>query len=315
MTRALVTGATGFVGRAFVSSARGAGYRVTRALREKGQEAVGTEDVVIGSIGPGTEWGRALEEVEVVVHLAARVHVMRERAADPDAAFREVNTLGTERLARSAAAAGVRRLVYLSSVKVQGERTEGRPFRESDPPSPADPYARSKLAAEEVLASVAAATGLEVVIIRPPLVYGPGAGGNFARLVRLIGWGFPLPLGGLENQRSLVSLDNLCDLMLHCLTHPGAAGGTFLLSDGRDLSTPELITLLGTGLGRRPRLFRFPLVPLEILARGTGHLEEWRRLADSLQVDITRARERLGWVPPRSCEEALAAAAASFRNR
>ncbi len=298
----LVTGGNGFVGSALVAALARLGRPVRPAMRA----ASGAGAVAVGAIGPATDWAAALAGVECVVHAAARVHVLQEAAADPLAAFREVNVAGTRRLAEQAAAAGVRRLVYLSSVKVHGERTApGSPFAADDPPAPEDAYALSKWEAEQALAQVAAATGLEVVVVRPPLVYGPGVGGNLLRLLRLVERGWPLPLALVENRRSLVGLDNLIDLLITCLDHPAAAGKAFLVSDGVDLSTPELIRKMAAALGRRARLLPAPPALLRLAARLLGRAAEADRLLGSLQVDIAATRRLLGWSPPLAVEEGL----------
>lgn len=260
----------------------------------------------VGDIGPATDWTTVLNGVDCVVHLAARAHVMDDSAPEPLAAYREVNVAGTRRLAEQAAAAGVRRLVMVSSIKVNGERTApGAPFLFSDPPAPEDAYGLSKWEAEQALWLVAAETGLEVVVVRPPLVYGPGARGNFQRLLRWVARGLPLPLGAVENRRSLVALDNLVDLLRVCIDHPAATGQTFLVSDGEDLSTPELIRRLAAAMGRKPRLLPVPPALLRLGGWLLGRSGEVARLLGSLQVDIAHTREILGWTPPISVQEGL----------
>jgi nucleoside-diphosphate-sugar epimerase len=301
----LVTGANGFVGSALCRRLRASGHPFRKAVRK----ASGDDEWSVGDIGACTYWLHALAGVEVVIHLAARVHVMHETAVDPLQAFREVNVAGTERLARQSVAAGVRRLVYVSSIKVNGERTVDAPFRESDAPAPKDPYAVSKAEAEAALWRVATETGLEVVVIRPPLVYGPACGGNFGRLLKLVALGVPLPVGRAENWRSLVSRDNLVDFMMTCAEHPGAAGECFLVSDGEDLSTSELIRRLGMAMGRSVRLLRLPEGGLRAAGRLIGRGCEVERLCSSLQVDIGKARQLLGWVPPVPLDAGLRQAA------
>jgi len=297
-----VTGATGFVGSSLCRVADGKGLRVRRALRQDD----GQGGVVVGDLGPDTDWSPALEGVDAVVHLAARVHVMDEEAEDPLAEFRLVNAAGTENLARQAAEAGVQRLVFLSTIKVNGESTPpGQSFTPDDPPNPQDPYAVSKYEAEQALRQVEKETGLEVVIIRPPLVYGPGVKGNFLRLIQLVQKGYPLPLGLVQNKRSLVAIDNLVDLIITCVKHPAAAGQTFLISDGEDLSTPELVRKIARAMGKKPRLVPVPLVMLRLAGRITGKSAEVERLLGSLQVDISGTREMLGWTPRISADEAI----------
>lgn len=278
-------------------------------------EGTTIEVAPVGSIGPDTDWGAALSGVDTVVHLAARVHVTDETAADPMAAFRQVNVLGTERLARSAAAAGVRRLVFLSSVKVNGEGTRGRAYTEGDAPAPEDGYARSKWEAERGLARIADETGLEVVVLRPPLVYGPGVKANFLALMRAIDRGLPLPLGAIDNRRSLLFVGNLADAVVRCIGHPGAAGKTFLLRDGEDVSTPELIRRLARALERPARLFPFPPALLKLAAGLAGRREAADRLLGSLTVDDSRIRRELGWAPPHGLDQGLRITAAWYRSR
>lgn len=311
----LVTGATGFVGRALCMHLVANGYGVRGTCRKNADDLVaGTVAVPLDGIGPNTRWEHALAGVEAVIHLAARVHVMHDRASDPLAEFREVNTYGTENLARQAAAAGVRRLVYVSSIKVNGDATHGQPFSESDAPAPGDPYGTSKWEAEQLLRRIATETGLEVVIIRPPLVYGPNVGGNFLRMLKLISSGIPLPLASVHNRRSLVSVWNLCDFVQRCAAHPAAAGQTFLVSDGEDLSTPDLFCRLAEGLGRKPRLFGFPSPWLSTMGRLLGQSAVIERLIGSLQIDSRKARELLDWRPPASVAEGLRRTAEWYRR-
>ncbi len=309
----LITGATGFVGRALSSETTSRGYSVLQAVRKIPLE-IG--QIFIADINGGIDWTEALDKVDSVVHLAARVHVMSDKSADPSAEFRRVNVEGTVNLARQAAAAGVRRFVYLSSIKVNGEFTEvGLPFTADDDPAPEDPYGVSKQKAEQALRQIAAETGLEVVIIRPPLVYGPGVKANFASMMRWLASGTPLPLAGVTaNRRSLVALDNLVDLIVTCLHHPAAANQTFLVSDGEDLSTAELLKRMGAALGQPARLFS---VPLTLLKLGTTVLNKpgiYQRLCSSLQLDISKTRQLLGWAPPISVDEGLRRAAEGFRS-
>jgi nucleoside-diphosphate-sugar epimerase len=291
----LVTGADGFIGRALGPALEASGYQVRAAVRTAGS-APG-EAVVVGDIGPATDWREALRGADAVIHLAARVHVMRERASDPLAAFRHTNVEGTAQLARAAAAAGVRRLVYVSSVKVNGERTTVRPFTEADPPAPEDDYGRSKWEAESVTRQVASGTGLELVVVRPCLVYGPGVKGNLRALLAALARGVPLPLGSVRNRRSLVGLDNLCGLLVRCVEQAAAAGESFLAADGEDLSTPEMVRALATGIGRPARLFPVPVPLLEAAGALAGRREAVERLTGSLQLDAGKARRVLGWVP------------------
>lgn len=309
----LVTGATGFVGQAVVGRLlhNTPSGRVAAAVRQRG--AMGTsrvEEHVIADLSARTDWSHALDGVDTVIHCAARVHVMRDHAADPLDQFRRVNVQGTLQLARQAAAMGVRRFVFLSSVKVNGEATlPACPFTPDDLPAPQDAYGVSKHEAELGLRQLAHDTGLEVVIIRPPLVYGPGVKANFASMMRWLGHGVPLPLGAIDNRRSLVALDNLVDLVHLCVMHPAAAQQTFLVSDDDDVSTTRLLRCMGAALGRPARLIPVPSVVLERLARLIGQRAVARRLCDSLQVDITKTRDLLDWRPPLTLIQGLRKAA------
>jgi nucleoside-diphosphate-sugar epimerase len=307
MKRAImVTGGSGFVGGALCQLLKTKKFDFKLALRESLPVSYGRSNVVIPSLDGQTDWSLALFEVDAVIHLAARVHVMHEVTKDPLTAFRKANVLGTLNLARQAAAAGVRRFVFVSSVKVNGEETHSlRPFCEDDLPAPQDPYAISKLEAEQGLRAIATATGMEVVIIRPPLVYGPGVRANFSALLRAVSLGLPLPLGAIQNQRSLIALDNLADFIVTCTTHVNAANQTFLISDGEDLSTPELIYRIAYALNKKPHLFPMPIWSLNAFARLLGKRNALQRLAGNLQVDISKARSLLNWVPPISLDEGL----------
>jgi nucleoside-diphosphate-sugar epimerase len=269
-------------------------------------ESAASDLVVVGDIHELTDWQAALRGVDTVVHLAARVHVMNDSAVDPLAAFRRVNVDGSLNLARSAYLAGVRRYVFMSSVKVNGEATQtGQPFSESDAPHPQDAYGQSKYEAEVGLQRIATDTGMEVVIIRPPLVYGPGVKANFASLMRAVQSGWPLPLGAICNQRSLVALDNLVDFIVTCITHPRAANQTFLVSDGQDLSTPELIRGLARAAGVPAQLWPVPVWLLGAAARLLGREDALQRLCGNLQVNSNKANDLLDWSPILSVEQGL----------
>jgi len=303
----LMTGATGFVGRALMARLlKKEAWRVRCAVRvAEGHLPAGVEGTVVGDIGPGTRWERSLPGVDVVIHLAARVHVMRDSAAHPLTEFRRVNRDGTIRLARAAANAGVHRLVFISSVKVNGESTSpGRPFRESDAPAPTDPYGISKSEAEAALFALGAESGMEICVIRPTLVYGRGAGGNFRSLVQWLDWGVPLPLGSVrDNRRSLLGIGNLVDLITTCVHHPAAANQVFLAGDGEDMSTTQLIQRLAIAMGRPARLIPVPPGLLTAAARLLGRRDVAQRLLGSLQVDIAKAGRLLCWKPPISVDE------------
>lgn len=313
--RILVTGASGFVGTALVQRLlQDPAAQIVAAARTPpttGWSRV--EPALTGDLGPQTDWRQPLADTEVVVHLAARVHVMHDQAVDPLAACRRVNVEGTLRLARQAIDAGVRRFVYLSSIKVNGEHTDaGQPFRADDHVTPNDPYGISKLEAEKGLRALAAGSGLQVVILRPPLVYGPGVRANFRSMMGWLRRGLPLPLGAVNNRRSLIALDNLCDLIAICTQHPAATGQTFLASDGEDVSTPELLLRLGAALGTPARLLPLPAGLLQRLLVILGQRSVAQRLCASLQVDIGPTRALLGWQPPLSLDEGLRRTAQAF---
>ena len=314
--RVLVTGANGFVGRALCRELRHHNWPVIAVLRREGDRTEGCETHLVEDIGPDTEWEAALAEVESVVHLAARVHVMREGTADPLAAYRHTNVDGTLQLARVAAAGTrVKRFVYVSSVKVLGKTSPNGSFTESSFPNPQDPYAISKWEAENGLAEIACGSGMDLVILRPPLVYGPGVKGSFLSLLRLVDLGLPLPLGAITNRRSLLYLGNLVDAIRLCLSRPTAPGRTFLLRDSEDLSTTELIRRLAAALGRRTALFSMPEPLLWITARCVGRRAEAERLLGSLTVDDRRIRAELAWKPPYTVNEGLAQTVAWFRTK
>jgi nucleoside-diphosphate-sugar epimerase len=305
----LVTGADGFVGRGVVGRLSRAD-RPTRSATRSGKGRT----FAVGDISDAIDWAPALVGVTAVVHLAARVHVMRETQAEPERAFRRVNVDGTVRLAKAAAQQGASRFVYLSSIKVNGERTgPGRPFLASDQPAPVDAYGISKLEAEQALLAIGAETGMEIAIIRPPLVYGPGVGGNFRSLLRLVDSGLPLPLRSLDNRRSMISIDNLSDLILRCIDHPGAVG-TFLASDNCDVSTTQLLRSLARHLGEPSLLWPLPPAALVVGASLVGRKSMAYRLCDSLQVDISATMSRLDWRPPNSLDDGLAMVAKDYRN-
>lgn len=302
-----MTGATGFVGKALCAPlVRSNPVRV--AVRNSAVKGLPDGvDVAQRRLSPDQDWSDALVGVRVVVHCAARVHVMKEEAADPLAEFRRVNVDGTLRLASQAAGAGVKRFVFVSSIKVNGEQTQfEEPFTADQQANPSDPYGISKMEAEKGLRALAQETGMEVVIIRPPLVYGPGVKANFLAMMRWLWGGVPLPLGAVtENRRSLVGLDNLVDLIVTCIDHPAAANQTFLVSDGEDLSTAALLQRMGRALGRPARLIPVPVGFVKLGAALAGRASVAQRLCGSLEVDITKTREMLGWSPPVSVDEGL----------
>lgn len=291
----LVTGAGGFIGSALME-----------VLRRRGDEVIGAGRRNVGEIGPDTDWSPVLAGAETVIHLANRAHVMKETGGDPESLFRRVNVEGSVRLAEQAAAAGVKRLVFVSSIKVNGEETRGRPFTDADIPAPEDAYGRSKWEAEQRLAALAARAGLELVAVRPPLVYGSRVKGNLRTLMNVVARGVPLPLGLVDNRRSLIGLGNFCDALALMARHP-AAPGTWLVKDDEDLSTPDLIRRMGRALGRPARLLPFPPALLRLAGRLTGRSAAVGRVLGSLQVDDSVTRAVLGWVPPMTVDEGLAA--------
>jgi UDP-glucose 4-epimerase len=305
--RVLVTGANGFVGRALCVHLSASGYSVRAAVRIP---AGLSEEAVIGSINGGTDWTSALVSCDAVIHLAARVHVMNESALDSLSLYRATNTDATLNLARQAAQIGVKRFVFISSIKVNGEGRD-EPYRETDAPKPEDAYAISKWEAEQGLHRIAQETGLEVVILRPPLVYGPGVKGNFQRLLSMVARGWPLPLGAIRNRRSLLYLGNFVDAIRLCIEHPAATGQTFLLDDGQPVSTPNLIREVAHAMGRPVHLMAMPVGVLIFMEKLLGKREVVARLTGSLFVDSSAIRAQLGWVPPYSMEAGLAATVAA----
>ena len=305
-SRVLVTGATGFVGRALCNQLSAIGHTVIPAVRHGSGLP---NEVVTSDIGSSTDWRMALAGCDAVVHLAARVHMIREAERDPLALYRRTNTEATLNLARQAAQARVKRFVFISTIKVNGEGRDA-PYRETDAPAPEDEYALSKWEAELGLHRIAQETGLEVVILRPPLVYGPGVKANFRRLIETVARGWPLPLGAVRNRRSLLYLGNFVDAIRLCLEHPGAAGQTFLLDDGEPVSTPQLIRALAAAMRRPARLLPVPPWLLEFAGALLGKRAAVTRLTGSLYVDSSMIRSRLGWAPPFSMEVGLAATVA-----
>jgi nucleoside-diphosphate-sugar epimerase len=297
-----VTGANGFVGRALIEQLRAEGVPVRAVVRQ----VTDPQEVGVGAIGPYTDWTAALDGVDCVIHCAAHVHQMGQAPQDAEEQYQQINTQGTAWLATEAARLGVRRLVFVSSVKVMGEASPpGAPWRISDPPHPEDPYGRSKWAAEQALWEVSSQSGLEVVIVRPPLVYGPGVKANFRSLMRWVQRGWPLPFGAIHNHRSLVALDNLISVLALCARAPRAAGQTFFVSDGHDLSTNELARAIARACGRQALLLPVPPAWLRLAGRMTGRSAAIDRLLGDLQVDIGHTIERLDWRPVLTVEQAL----------
>lgn len=310
----LVTGATGFVGQRLSRVLRENGLAVREAVRCTSATAADREIATIGEIDGQTDWRSAVEGVNCVIHLAGRAHVMHENLTDPLAVYRRVNVTGTARLARAAAVAGVQRFVFVSSIKVNGEATTNRMFTEVDVPMPLDAYGISKQEAEGELRDIGREFGMEIVVVRPPLVYGPGVKGNFLSMMRWVRSGLPLPLSRCTNRRSFVGLTNFVDLLVQCTTHRAAADETFLVADGEDLSMVVLVQRLARALGRTARLLPLPPSWLRFGARLVGREAIYERLCGSLQVDSGKARRVLGWAPPLSVDEELENTARWFLN-
>lgn len=311
-----ITGATGFIGRQMVERMLEApSCRVTafynRSLPNRAEDArvqwKTTSDIL-------AQEATALKNVDAVVHLAARAHIL-DRSRNDLELFREINAEFPLQVAQAAARQGVRRLVFASTIGVLGTRTDDAPFSASDPPAPQEPYAMAKHEAELRLREYESVSGLEVVIVRPPLVYGPGAPGNFQRLLRAISQNIPLPLAGIRNRRSFVGVRNLTDLLCLCTMHPSAAGKTFLAGDGEAISTPDLVRTLAAGLNRKPRLFSLPSAVLRTCLQLTGSARIFDQLAASLEVDITETCRQLSWQPAQPMRSGLGEMAEAFRNR
>jgi nucleoside-diphosphate-sugar epimerase len=310
MERILVTGANGFIGSHLCPFLTDKGYEVIVAVRAGGGPHAGLGQVVhVSDVGPDTDWSEALKDVSAIVHLAGRAHRMNESPEEASRLHEQINTQGTLNLARQARDAGVRRLVFLSTVKVNGETTDETPFSESDEPHPSGPYAESKWRAEQGLNEIAAGSDFEIVIIRPPLVYGPGVRANFLALLKAVDKGIPLPLARIRNKRSMVGVRNLAHLIECCLRRPEAAGNVFLVSDDCDVSTPELIRAMAECLQRRARLILFPMWLLRGAAKLAGKTGQFDRLTESLTVSVAKAREVLDWTPPFSFHDELTATA------
>lgn len=308
MQKILVTGANGFVGKMVCADLLARGFEVNAAVRkvpaDANAHAHGLRFVGIGNIDANTDWDEALAGCSGVIHPAARAHIMNDEVADPLAAFRATNVAGTLQLARSAARAGVARFVFVSSIGVNGNQNT-RPFTENDTPLPAEPYAVSKLEAEQALQAEATGNAMELVIVRPPLVYGPGCPGNFLRLLKLLSSRIPLPFGAMHNKRSFVGVWNLADFLATCLVHPQAPGHVFLISDLDDVTLPDLLRGLARGMGKRAPLVSVPPGWLAALAGMAGKRAMFDKLGGALTVDASQARKLLGWTPPVSLDEGL----------
>ncbi len=308
--KVLITGVTGFVGKELCAELLSQGHEILVAVRTKVAAIKNVEMTMVGEIDRGTDWSTALRDVDVVIHLAARVHVMHDTVVDPLAEFRKVNVDGTLNLALQAAKAGIKRFIFISSVKVNGELTEiDQPFTENDTANPQDAYGVSKFEAEQGLLKISQETGMEIIIIRPPLIYGAGVKANFASMMRAVKRGMPLPLGAIHNQRSFVYVGNLVSLITKCIDHPVAANQVFLVSDGHDLSTTKLLQECANAFGVKVRLLPVPQKLIEVGAAMLGKRAVAQRLCGNLQVDITKARTLLGWEPPFSVQVGLKATA------
>jgi len=302
----LLTGANGFVGGHLAQALEAAPDIDLTATIRRPVEILAAKTIMVQDLDANTNWSEALKSQDVVIHAAARVHIMKDDAADPMLEYRRTNVEGTLNLARQAAAASIKRFIFLSSIKVNGEQTEvGRPFYADDKARPIDDYGVSKAEAEKGLQDISYDTGMEVVIIRPPLVYGQNIKGNFAKLIALVAKGVPLPLAMVKNQRSFVAIDNLVDLIITCINHPKAANQIFLVSDGQDLSTPELLDGMAKAMGRDIRLFPIPLSLLSLVAVIIGKRGEADRLLGSLQLDISKTLDVLDWAPVIDFEEGV----------
>ncbi len=301
----LITGASGFIGRNLCATLKEKGFIVRAALRSNMCDVSGVDEYIqVEDINELTDWQQALAGVDTVIHLAARVHIMNDSANDPVEVFRRVNVFGTERLARMAVKAGVKRFIFISSVKVNGEGSQV-PYTEKDTPAPQDAYGISKREAEDLLAHIAVEIGLQVVILRLPLVYGSGVKANFRNLIKLTSSGLPLPFKGINNWRSFLYLGNLIDAITTCITHPLAAGEIFMVSDGQDVSTPDLIKMIACAMNKKVVLFSLHSVILKALCRIAGKTEELEKLTGSLLVNSSKIRNLLGWKPPFTLEEGI----------
>lgn len=318
-TKVLVTGASGFIGKPLMMCLQSKeGFLVRGAVRQTGVDSLaeGIDLAAIGDISATTNWKSAVEGIDVIVHTAAKVHVIEKSGKKDSDEFHNVNVAGTLNLARQAVQNGVRRFVYLSSIKVNGDVTKSSiPFTEDDEPNPQDTYAKSKAEAEAGLWEISKQSCLEIVIIRPTLVYGPGVKANFLNLLKMLSWRIPLPFGTIQNQRSLLALDNLLELLTVCCVHAGAANQIFLAADGIDVSTTDLLSRMGFALNKPARLIPFPLKALEILMKFAGKEELFNKLGGSLQVDIEKTKRLLDWSPPVTIDEGFHDVAQWFLNK
>ena len=317
MKRVLVTGANGFIGQTLCERMLAEGWQVrgtVRSLNQVNNLPSGVDALPVGSIGPDTEWSKVLIGIDTVVHLAARVHIMKDSSSNPFAEYRKVNVMGSERLALTAAECGVKRFIFMSSIKVNGEENV-RAYKEEDAPAPKDSYGISKMQAEKRIKQIAADSGMDLVILRPPLVFGPGVKANFLELMKIVDKGTPLPLAKVDNRRSFIYIENLVDAVLTCIKHSGSAGQTYFVSDNEDVSTPELIRKTASALKKPTRLFPFPKLLLFILGRLIGKGPAVDRLFGSLTVDISKIKQGLGWKPPFTMEHGLQKTAEWYKEK
>jgi nucleoside-diphosphate-sugar epimerase len=311
VTTILVTGADGFLGSRLSTVLELRGYAVRRAIRSHGRSpSLGA--FVTGDLASFTGWPQLVSGVDTIVHLAARAHVLKRESLAEIAAYRAVNVDATIGLAEAAAGHGVRRFVFVSSIGVNGNETRGRAFTDADVPAPTEPYATSKWEAERALAYRQANSGMELVIVRPPLIYGPGVKGNLLRLLNLLARGLPLPLGALRRPRNFIGRDNLCDFLEACAIHPRAAGEVFLAAEPERRSTAELLNTIATAMGYRNRVWWCPLPLLGLAARAVGKRPELAKLAAALEVDSSKAIRVLGWTPRVRFDEGIAETVAWF---
>ena len=316
MNNVLVTGANGFIGRALCERMLIEGCKIRGTVRSSinlNDIPSGVYGIQIGSIGPDTNWKEALIGVDMVVHLVSPMRLMKDSLSKPFAEYQKVNAMGSKRLVLTAAELGVKRFIFMSSVKVNGEENI-RAYKESDTPAPKDSYGISKMQAEKLIKEISAESDMDFVILRPPLVFGPGVKANFLELIKTVYKGIPLPLGNIDNQRSLIYLENLVDAVLTCMKHPRAAGQTYFVSDDEDISTPELIRKIASALAKPARLFFFPKFFLSILGRLVGKGPMVDSLTKSLTVDISEIKEQLGWRPPFTMEQGLQKTAEWYLN-
>ena len=312
-----VTGANGFIGAALTHKLCEKGYDVRGIVRSKERSLNRNsrlEIFAVGEINSDTNWGDALKGIDVVIHLASRVHKLIDVSINPLADYRGVNTGGTQKLAEMSAQAGTRRLLFISTIKVNGEKTIGAAFTENHTASPQDPYAISKWEAEQALHNISDSTGLEIVILRLPLIYGQGVKANFLRLLDIVNKNIPLPLSMVNNKRSMIYIGNLIDVIIRCIEHPDAANQTFLVSDGQDVSTPDLIKMIAGAMGKKARLFPCPAPFLKVIGKVIGKSDEIERLTDSLQIDTAKIRRELNWTPPFTLEQGLRVTADWFMS-